>query len=158
MPDTITDTIDEASSHKTTQAAEPQASAADPEVSTGTSENDAKTGSDSDVPRWIPKLVDATDSRFRIPGTSIRFGWDAVLGMIPGVGDLVGMVLGGAIVFAAWRLHASKATLAKMLSNLTLDAVLGAVPVVGDFFDVTFKANSRNLDLLQDELETRRAA
>ncbi len=110
------------------------------------------------IPSWIERLVEATDSRFRVPGTSYRFGYDAILGLVPGIGDLVGLLVGAGVVFAAVRIRASRAVISRMIGNLALDATLGSVPVIGDLFDFFFKANQRNLQLLQDELEEREAS
>ena len=92
------------------------------------------------------------DGGFRIPGTSIRFGLDPLLGLIPGAGDAAGAVLAGWILVEAIRLGASRATLLRITANVALDAVLGAVPVIGDVFDFAWKANLRNVTLLERHL------
>jgi hypothetical protein len=92
------------------------------------------------------------DAGFRVPGTNIRFGLDPLLGLIPGVGDVVGAVLAGWILVEAVRLGASRATLVRMAGNVALDAVLGAVPIIGDIFDFAWKANLRNVALLNRHL------
>lgn len=94
------------------------------------------------------------DAGFRLPGTSFRFGLDPLLGLLPGAGDAVGALLGGAILTAAVRAGVSRFTLVRMAGNLALDAILGAVPLVGDLFDAGWKANLRNLTLLERHLET----
>jgi len=92
------------------------------------------------------------DAGFRIPGTSIRFGLDPILGLIPGAGDAAGAVLAGWIFVEAIRLGASRATLIRIAGNVALDAGVGAVPILGDIFDVAWKANLRNVALLERHL------
>ncbi len=92
------------------------------------------------------------DAGFRIPGTNIRFGLDPILGLIPGAGDAAGAVLAGWIFVEAIRLGASRATLVRIAGNVALDAGLGAVPILGDIFDVAWKANLRNVALLERHL------
>jgi len=82
----------------------------------------------------------------------LRFGLDPLIGLIPGVGDAVGAVLAGWILVAAIRLGASRATLVRIAGNIALDAGLGAVPILGDIFDFAWKANLRNLALLERHL------
>jgi len=89
------------------------------------------------------------DAQFRIPGTSIRFGLDSLIGLVPGVGDLVSFFISGYMVSIAVKKGASGFVQARMLFNIVIDAVVGAVPILGDIFDVAFKANQRNMKLLQ---------
>jgi hypothetical protein len=93
------------------------------------------------------------DAAFPIPGTQQRVGFDALLGLIPGVGDAIGALLSTYIILEAARRGASVWVVARMLGNVAVETVLGAVPLLGDVFDVVFKANIRNLDLLGDTLE-----
>jgi hypothetical protein len=92
------------------------------------------------------------DAGFRIPGTTVRFGLDPILGLIPGGGDAAGAVLAGWILIEAVRLGASRATLLRIAGNVVLDAALGAVPFIGDIFDFAWKANLRNVALLERHL------
>jgi len=92
------------------------------------------------------------DSAVRFPGTNVTFGLDPILGLVPGLGDLAGAVLSGYIVLTAARLGAPKSVLAKMLLNLGTDTLVGSVPVLGDLFDVGFRANIRNSELLERHL------
>lgn len=89
------------------------------------------------------------DARFRIPGTSIRFGFDALIGLIPGLGDLISLAISGYIVSAAGKMGASRNVMARMMLNSAVDAIIGAIPFLGDLFDVGFRANQRNVRLLQ---------
>jgi len=105
------------------------------------------------------KLAYWLDAGFRIPGTDLRFGVDPILGLIPGVGDAAGAVLAGWILVEAYRLGASRATLVRIAGNVALDAAVGAVPLFGDIFDFAWKANLRNVALLERHLaEPGRAA
>lgn len=100
---------------------------------------------------WLEPLVRLTDDQFRIPGTGIRFGLDAVLGtLFPVAGDSVTTALACIIVFVAWRDGAPAPLLIRMLGNVAVDSLLGAVPLVGDWFDLTFRANRKNYTLLRD--------
>lgn len=100
--------------------------------------------------RAIARLL---DSGARIPGTGIRFGLDPILGLVPGVGDLAGAALSGFVVMQGARLGAPRSVVARMLANLAIDTLVGAVPVLGDVFDVGWKANTRNVALLERHLE-----
>ena len=97
----------------------------------------------------VRALADLLDSRFRIPFTQQRFGVDAVVGLIPGIGDVAGLVAGSLVVAEAVRLGARGWTLASMLLRITLDALVGTVPVAGTVFDVVYKASQRNVALLE---------
>lgn len=89
------------------------------------------------------------DTAVGIPGTRLRVGLDAILGLIPGAGDALSAALSGYIILAAARAGASKPVLLRMVGNVVLDTVVGAVPVLGDLFDVAFKSNARNVALLE---------
>jgi hypothetical protein len=101
------------------------------------------------------RLAKLLDSRFRIPFTTWRFGIDAIIGLIPGVGDLITTALSLIIVHRAWKSGVRKETLTRMIIYVAIDLVVGAIPVAGDIFDAAFKANVMNVKLLQQELETR---
>lgn len=97
----------------------------------------------------LRRYADWLDSGIRIPVLGWRIGLESILGLIPGVGDATGAILGGWVVVEAVRGGARPATLVRMLLNLALDATAGAVPLVGDLFDFVWKANSRNIALLE---------
>ncbi|HEX2447117.1 MAG TPA: DUF4112 domain-containing protein [Methyloceanibacter sp.] len=103
--------------------------------------------------RWFANLM---DDAFRVPGTPLRFGWDSVLGLFPGLGDVLTSALSLLIVHHAWQTGASKLTLARMLGNVGLDFAIGAIPFLGDLFDFAFKANRRNARLLEQHLNRQR--
>lgn len=93
------------------------------------------------------------DTAFFIPGTNIRFGADAIIGLVPGIGDLLTTAISSWIIMEARRIGAPRHVIIRMIGNVALDGVVGAVPVVGDLFDVAFRANKRNLALLRRHLE-----
>lgn len=97
-------------------------------------------------------LARLLDTAVRVPGTNIRFGLDSVLGLVPGFGDFAGAALSGYVILTAARAGAPNTLLARMLANVGIDALVGAVPVLGDLFDIAFKANVRNAALLDGYL------
>jgi hypothetical protein len=88
------------------------------------------------------------DDFIRIPGTSIRFGLDGIVGFIPGVGDAIGGIASCIIIVAAWVRGVPSPVLARMVANVAIEVVVGAVPVLGDLFDIAWRANRRNYALL----------
>lgn len=99
--------------------------------------------------RGIARLL---DDLVRIPGTNIGVGLDPIIGLIPGVGDVVGGAMSGYILLVAAQEGAPTSVLVRMLGNIALDSVVGLVPVLGDLFDVGVKANRRNVQLLEQYL------
>lgn len=97
-------------------------------------------------------LARVLDSAVRIPGTEIRFGLDALLGLLPAGGDVAGAALSAMIVLAAARWGAPASLLARMTANLVMDALVGALPLVGDLADIGWRANVRNVELLESYL------
>lgn len=96
--------------------------------------------------RTLTRLL---DTAVRVPGTRARVGLDPLLGLVPGLGDLVGAALSGYMVLQARELGAPSAVVARMVANVAIDTAVGAIPVLGDLFDAGWKANSRNLALLE---------
>ncbi len=94
-------------------------------------------------------LAELFDQAFRIPGTRWRFGLDAIIGLVPGAGDLIGAVVGGYGIIVARQLGAPASVQTRMLLNLAIDALVGAIPLLGDLFDFAFKAHVRNRVLLE---------
>ena len=107
-------------------------------------------------------LARLLDEAIRIPGTNIRVGLDALLGLLPGGGDVAGGLLSGLIMLQAARAGAPASILARMLGNVLLDVAVGTVPLLGDLFDVAWRANTRNVRLLdawrERPVATRRAS
>src|SRR5262245_35410023 len=89
----------------------------------------------------LDRLARILDSAVTIPGTSIKIGLDPLLGLIPGIGDGISSFLGGIILYDAAKFGAPKRVLLQMLGNLTVDTLVGAVPIFGDIFDVAFHSN-----------------
>ena len=94
-------------------------------------------------------LARLMDSQFRVPGTNFRFGLDGLIGLIPGAGDLTTFAVSGYMLLIMARNGASGFVLARMVLNVLLDAAIGSIPILGDLFDLVFKANIRNLRLMQ---------
>ena len=101
----------------------------------------------------VDALARIMDSIVEIPGTNVRIGVDALLGLVPVIGDIVSQAISSYIIWEARRLGVSRWTMARMVGNSLMDLTIGAVPVVGDAFDVAFRANVRNLGLLKAEME-----
>lgn len=109
----------------------------------------------------VETLTRVLDEQFRIPGTSVRFGLDGLIGLVPGIGDAATTLVSLYVVARARSLGVPTGVLALMLGNILLDTTVGAIPILGDVFDVAFKANRRNLGLMQRALakaERRRPA
>lgn len=101
----------------------------------------------------IESLSSWLDSKFRIPGTNIRFGLDALIGLIPFVGDSAMLVPQLLLVAKSYHLGISKKVLVKMLANVGLDWLVGSIPFLGDIYDLFFKSSKRNVALLKKHLE-----
>ncbi len=102
--------------------------------------------------RTLHGLEILLDEAFVIPGTGIRFGLDGLIGLVPGLGDVVAGVLSAAIPLAAWVRGAPYVTLARMAANLGIGVLVGSIPVLGDIFDIAWKPNRRNYLLLKRHL------
>jgi len=89
------------------------------------------------------------DSAYRVPGTSIRFGWDPIVGLVPGVGDVATASFAVTVLYHAYRLGVPGVVLARMMLNVLIDLAAGLVPVAGDVADIAWKSNSLNLALLE---------
>jgi hypothetical protein len=93
------------------------------------------------------------DDWFRIPGTSFRFGLDGIIGLVPWVGDVLAGLASCILIIAAWFRGVPYVTLARMIANLGIDVVVGSVPLLGDIFDIAWKANRRNYALMIRHLQ-----
>lgn len=111
---------------------------------------------DNSVPQTLSRLdalARLMDSAFRIPGTEIVMGFDALIGLVPVIGDAISSAIGGYIIWEAKRLGVSRHTIARMAANTTIDTVLGSIPILGDVFDVVYKSNRKNVALLKAHIE-----
>ncbi|MGQ0595023.1 MAG: DUF4112 domain-containing protein [Gammaproteobacteria bacterium] len=101
----------------------------------------------------LEKLGQLLDSALPIPATRFRIGLDGILGFIPGIGDAAGAAISAYLIFEAARLGLPVTTLLRMAGNVALETVIGAVPIVGDFFDIVWKANLKNVALVRGHVE-----
>lgn len=101
----------------------------------------------------LDSLASLLDTAFFIPGTNVRFGVDGLIGLVPGIGDTITTAMSLWIVYEAHQLGAPPPVIARMLGNVVLDGAVGAVPLVGDVFDVMWRANRRNMRILREWLE-----
>lgn len=100
--------------------------------------------------KQLDLLASLMDNKFRVPGTDIRFGLDALIGIIPGVGDFATFLVSGYMLSVMSRNGASGFVMARMILNVVVDTLIGMVPLIGDIFDVAFKANIRNMKLMKE--------
>jgi hypothetical protein len=96
----------------------------------------------------LDQFASLLDDIFRLPGTQIRFGLDAIIGLVPGLGDLITGAMSFLIIYAAWQRGLPRVTMTRMLANIGIDTVVGTVPILGDAFDVMWKSNRMNYNLL----------
>src|SRR3546814_752680 len=106
----------------------------------------------------IERLASWLDDRFRVPGTNIRFGLDALIGLVPGVGDSATFLVSAWLIVRARSLGLPGGVVARMALNVAIDLVIGTIPLLGDLFDLGFKANRRNVALVRRHLERRAQA
>lgn len=97
----------------------------------------------------LKSVANLMDAKFRIPGTDIRFGLDALIGLIPGAGDLTGFGISGYMIWVMAHNGASGFVMARMILNVLIDTLFGSIPILGDLFDVAFKSNLRNMRLME---------
>ncbi len=101
----------------------------------------------------LRKIAHLFDDAVQVPGTKITLGWDAVLGLVPFIGDATTTAVSAYFIWEAHRLGASRWTMIKMAGNVLTDFLVGLVPLVGDLADIGFRANRRNMKLLEKELD-----
>lgn len=103
--------------------------------------------------RRMQTVANLLDTAFVIPGTKQRVGIDAIIGLIPGAGDIMTTLLSSYIIWEARNLGVSRVALGRMLANLGIHAVVGSLPLVGDIFDAFFRVNQRNMRIVRKQLE-----
>ena len=102
---------------------------------------------------WLEGAADILDNKFRFPGTQVRFGVDAVLGLIPYAGDVITFMVGGFLVIIMYRKGASGKLVFKMITNLFVDGAFGTIPLIGDIFDFKYRAHRKNVNLMIEHYE-----
>lgn len=103
--------------------------------------------------RRLASLAHFTDDSISLPG-GYRIGWDGIIGLIPWVGDIVGLIMSSYLIHASAKLGASKRLLLRMSANAVTETLIGSIPVIGDLFDLAFKANRRNYELLERHIDS----
>ena len=98
--------------------------------------------------RRLQRIARLMDSQVRVPVIGLRIGADAILGLVPGVGDVLTGAIGAYLIYEAQRLGIPRAAIARMLANIAVDTAIGAIPVAGDIWDFFFRANDRNMQIL----------
>jgi len=114
---------------------------------------ESKEGSKPEVNKdvvWLDRAADVLDNQFRFPGTNFRFGIDAIIGLVPYIGDIFTVLVGTVLVTIMYRKGASGKLIFKMLFNLATDAIIGVIPLLGDVFDFRFRSHRRNIELMQE--------
>ena len=101
----------------------------------------------------IESLAALMDSQFQLPGTGIKLGLDTIIGLIPGIGDTIGLGVASYIVSRGAHMGVPKRKLTKMGFNIGIDWLIGTVPIIGDLFDVGWKANNRNAAIIREHFE-----
>src|SRR4028119_1404009 len=109
--------------------------------------------SKADAHARITLLTKLLDSAFVIPGLNRRVGLDAIIGLVPGIGDAISTALASHIIWEARQLGLPRWKIARMIGNVAVDTAIGAIPVAGDAFDLFFKANERNLRIVHEHLK-----
>ena len=107
----------------------------------------------ADAVRRMVLMAKLLDNAFLIPGTNQRVGIDAIIGLIPGLGDVVTTLLSSYVIWEARNLGVSRVAIGRMLTNLAIHASVGAIPIVGDVFDAFFRVNQRNMRIVRAQLE-----
>ena len=107
-----------------------------------------------DVGQLAQALAQILDSSFTIPGTSIRIGLDPLLGLIPGIGDLISNAIGSSLLFLATKAGVPRIVILRMSFNIFINMVVGAIPIIGDLFSIWFKSNLQNAQILHRHCQT----
>ncbi len=113
------------------------------------------TPTEAEVLVRLEALSRLLDNAFRVPGTNLRFGFDAVLGLIPGIGDVLTNFVSVYLVLEARRLGVAGWDIARMIGNIVVDVAVSSIPLAGDVFDVFWRANDRNMSIVRNHLARR---
>ncbi len=103
--------------------------------------------------KWVDKIARLMDSKFVIPGTKIRFGLDPIISLFPVVGDLSSYMVSAVLIHAMYKNGASQKLVVKMVINATIDLIIGSIPVLGSIFDIFYKSNTKNVQLLREHYQ-----
>jgi len=98
--------------------------------------------------RRLRRIAKLMDSEFRVPIIGLRFGADALLGLVPGIGDALSGLIGVYLIYEAHRLGIPRSALLRMIANVAFDTAVGTIPVAGDIWDFFFRSNDRNMQIL----------
>lgn len=109
--------------------------------------------SQGDAIRRMELMAKLLDNAFVIPGTNQRVGIDAIIGLVPGLGDIATTVLSSYVIWEARNLGVSRVAIGRMLTNLAIHASIGAIPILGDVFDAFFRVNQRNMRIVRAQLD-----
>jgi hypothetical protein len=103
--------------------------------------------------KWVERIAAVMDDKFKVPGTNFRFGLDPILNLIPFAGDVSGFVVAAALLYVMAKNGVSRKVLILMTINICADALIGAIPIVGQISDFYIKANTRNIKLLKEHYQ-----
>lgn len=120
-------------------------------------DEDSMTEKNAHRAKRIARVANAFDSKITVPVLGLKVGYDALLGLVPGIGDAITSLAGGYIIIESARSGARKRVLLRMMVNTLLDSTLGAIPVIGDLFDILFRSNTRNAKLALREIDRQAA-
>ena len=98
--------------------------------------------------RRLQRIAKLMDSQIRVPGIGLKIGADAVLGLVPGFGDILTGAIGAYLIYEAQRLGIPRSAIARMVANIAVDTAIGAIPLFGDVWDFFFRSNDRNMQIL----------
>ena len=112
------------------------------------------TGNKKNISQLAQALAQLLDASLTIPGTSIRIGLDPLLGLIPGIGDLISNAIGSSLLFLGTKAGIPRIVLLRMSINILINMVVGAIPIIGDLFSIWFKSNLQNAQLLHRHCQT----
>jgi hypothetical protein len=98
--------------------------------------------------RRLQRIAKLMDSQIRVPVIGLRIGADAILGLVPGFGDILSGAIGAYLIYEAQRLGVPRSAIVRMVANIAVDTAIGAIPVAGDIWDFFFRSNDRNMQIL----------
>lgn len=103
--------------------------------------------------KWVERISNLMDDKFKLPGTNFRFGLDPLINLIPIAGDISGFIVGAALVLVIAKNGVSRKVVILMVLNIFIDALIGGIPLIGNVFDFYYKSNSYNIKLLKEHYE-----